>query len=1006
MKKFAKRILIPVVVSSITFFAFEERRPTLFVIGDSTVKNGKDKGDGGLWGWGHFLGDRFDTTKIAIRNDALGGRSSRTFITEGHWDEVLALLQPGDFVIMQFGHNDGGALDDTARARGSIKGTGEETKDIYNPIMKKPETVHSFGWYMRKYVGDCKAKGVTAIICSPIPRNNWIDGKCERGEQSYGKWAEETATTTGAFFVDLNNIIADRYDQLGQEKVKEFFPGDHTHTNEAGAILNANAVVTGLKKLPNDPLKAFLLPAATSPPPAASTQSVNTSPQQSDVLQSMRLANGYFMDKWPDPGKDIMTNVPRPSNIWTRAIYYEGLMALYSIDPQPKYYDYAADWGTKHQWNLRYGPTGRNADDQCCGQTYIDLYKLEQRPERIAAIKTCMDNMLPGDKCEDWNWIDAIQMAMPVFTGLGVLYKDTSYFKRMYDFYHYTKAVHGGHGLYNPADHLWWRDKDFAPPYKEPNGQDCYWSRGNGWVLAALVRVLSILPQKDPHRSEYLQDYLDMIRALVAVQRPDGFWNVSLHDPTHFGGKELTGTALFTYGIAWGIRQGYLDKQQFLPAITRAWEAMTTDALHANGFLGYVQGTGKEPKGGQPVTYDEVPDFEDFGLGCFLLAGSEVYQLSPPTAANLDEAKVPASREPDLLRTSDGRLLTSTKDWETLQRPHFYRLFEENVYGRMPERTTKAIWQITSIDSTALAGTAICKELVISFPTPVSDTAASLHVMIWIPRNIGKPVPVFVGYNFGGNATVGGSSQWPLATIIGRGFGVATAWYGDIEPDRPDGWQTGIRTRLSAALQIEPNEWSAIGAWAWGLDRLADYLVSDRSVDPKKLIVIGHSRLGKTALWAGAGDPRFAIVVSNESGEGGAALSKRDYGETIGIINYKFPYWFSPMYKRYGHNTEMLPLDQHMLLSLIAPRPLYVASAEGDQWSDPQGEFLSARLADAVYGLYREKGIGTDSMPGLSHPTGDFIRYHIRPGKHDITLYDWQQYMDFADWHFKTGSHR
>ncbi|HEY4334464.1 MAG TPA: hypothetical protein VGM89_01165, partial [Puia sp.] len=264
---------------------------------------------------------------------------------------------------------------------------------------------------------------------------------------------------------------------------------------------------------------------------------------------------------------------------------------------------------------------------------------------------------------------------------------------------------------------------------------------------------------------------------------------------------------------------------------------------------------------------------------------------------------------------------------------------------------------------------------------------------------------VFVGYSFGGNSTVEGSSQWPLKDILSRGYGVVTAWYWDIEPDRPDGWQTGIRTKLSSILQIEPYEWSAIGAWAWGLERIADYLQTDRSVDAKKMIVIGHSRLGKTALWAGASDPRFAIVVSNESGEGGAALSKRDYGETIAIINNNFPYWFVPAYKRFGDSPDSMLFDQHFLLALIAPRPLYVASAMGDQWSDPKGEFLSVCHIDPVYRLYKRKGLVMDSMPPLGHPVGDyFVRYHIRPGKHDITSYDWRQYMDFADRQF--GVHR
>ncbi|WP_460686547.1 glycoside hydrolase family 88/105 protein [Niabella aquatica] len=350
-------------------------------------------------------------------------------------------------------------------------------------------------------------------------------------------------------------------------------------------------------------------------------------PSKKNILSVMRLTNQYFMNKWPDTGKPIVTNRERPSNIWTRGVYYEGLMALYSIDPQKRYYDYAVDWGEKHKWGLRNGITTKNADDQCCGQTYIDLYLIDKKEERIKDIKACMDNVIASDKDDDWSWIDAIQMAMPVFTKLGNLYNDTKYFDKMYAMYAYTKNKHGNKGLYNPEDHLWWRDADFDPPYKEPNGEDCYWSRGNGWVIAALVRVLDELPASDPHYAEYLQDFKDMCAALVKIQQPDGLWTVSLHDPNHYGGKEITGTALFTYGFAWGVRKGILDKKIYMPVLTKAWKAMVKDAVHKNGFLGYVQGTGKEPKDGQPVTYTSMPDFEDYGLGCFLLAGTEVYKL-------------------------------------------------------------------------------------------------------------------------------------------------------------------------------------------------------------------------------------------------------------------------------------------------------------------------------------------------------------------------------------------
>lgn len=353
-------------------------------------------------------------------------------------------------------------------------------------------------------------------------------------------------------------------------------------------------------------------------------------PSSKKIIKTAALANKYFMDKWPDPAKPIY--VPSrsrtwPSNIWTRAVYYEGLMALYNVDKKKSYYNYALDWANKHKWNLRDGSRTRNGDNQACGQTYIDLYLIDKKPGKIDSIKASIDKMMASDKIDDWHWVDAIQMAMPVFTQLGVLYKDTSYFHRMYEMYAYTKYKHGDKGLFNAAEGLWWRDKDFDPPYKEPNGEDCYWSRGNGWVVAALVRVLDILPKSDPHYAEYMADYKLMMEALVPIQRTDGYWNVSLHDSTNFGGKEITGTSLFIYGMAWGLNEGLLDKKKYLPVVTKAWNAMANEAVHKNGFLGYVQGTGKEPKESQPVTYDREPDFEDFGLGCFLLAASEVSKI-------------------------------------------------------------------------------------------------------------------------------------------------------------------------------------------------------------------------------------------------------------------------------------------------------------------------------------------------------------------------------------------
>ncbi len=253
-------IITAVLFSSFIIFKKDERKPTFFIIGDSTVKNGKGDGGGNMWGWGDLIAPFFDTSKIKIENDALGGTSSRTFLTKGLWDKVLNKIQKGDYVIMQFGHNDSSPLDDTARARGTIKGVGDSAKEIYNPITKQQEVVHTYGWYLSKFVSDAKTKGATAIICSPIPRNDWKDGKVIRySGTGYGLWAKQTAESTGAFFIDLNSLTADAYDAMGPEKVKPFFPNEHTHTNKDGALLNARVVSNEIKNLKQCRLKKYLL---------------------------------------------------------------------------------------------------------------------------------------------------------------------------------------------------------------------------------------------------------------------------------------------------------------------------------------------------------------------------------------------------------------------------------------------------------------------------------------------------------------------------------------------------------------------------------------------------------------------------------------------------------------------------------------------------------------------------------------------------------------------------
>lgn len=398
---------------------------------------------------------------------------------------------------------------------------------------------------------------------------------------------------------------------------------------------------------------------------------------------------------------------------------------------------------------------------------------------------------------------------------------------------------------------------------------------------------------------------------------------------------------------------------------------------------------------------------------------------------NYDETKVGAYQLPDPLLKKKGKRIKTDRKWEKKQRPAILATFAEHVYGRFPGVSQNMHYKVVSVDNQALGGRATRKQISIFFSNAADS--AGMDVLLYLPNNASGPVPVFIGLNYYGNhsthadtgiiisrkwmrkndeykivnnrATEGSrgaqASRWPVEEIISRGYGVATAYYGDLEPDHEEGWKTGIRSSLQNDLNIKPEEWGAIGAWAWGLSRMMDYLETDKEVDATKVAITGHSRLGKAALWAAANDRRFAMVISNNSGEGGTALARRNYGETVERINTAFPYWFHSKYKEYNKKVDQLPVDQHMLLALMAPRPLYVASAEEDQWADPKGEFLSAKGAEPVYALYQKRGLGVEQMPPIEQPVGEYIRYHIRTGKHNITLYDWQQYLDFADKHFR-----
>ena len=420
--------------------------------------------------------------------------------------------------------------------------------------------------------------------------------------------------------------------------------------------------------------------------------------------------------------------------------------------------------------------------------------------------------------------------------------------------------------------------------------------------------------------------------------------------------------------------------------------------------------------------------------GCLILFTPSVPAEQAQERAISEEKEVPPYALPDLLVTSRGKKVTTAEDWMRLRRPEILDLFSSHVYGRVPRGNVRTEFIPGRSDPAALCGKAVRKEIFVR--STIGSLENLMTLLIYLPAISKGPVPVFLGLNFEGNHTIcsdpgisvtrswvpnnvqacvldhsatplsrgAAAPSWPVERIIERGYGLATIYYGDIDPDFDDGFKNGIQPLFYAKGQTEPaaDEWGSIAAWAWGLSRAMDYLQTDPRVDAKKVIVLGHSRLGKTALWAGATDSRFAIVISNNSGCGGAALSRRIFGETVGMINDRFPHWFCRNFRQYNRHEQALPLDQHMLLALIAPRPVYVASAEQDSWADPKGEYLSSYHAGAVYRLFGKAALDSESMPPVNQPLiHQDVGYHIRAGAHALSRYDWERYMDFADWHFR-----
>jgi len=404
---------------------------------------------------------------------------------------------------------------------------------------------------------------------------------------------------------------------------------------------------------------------------------------------------------------------------------------------------------------------------------------------------------------------------------------------------------------------------------------------------------------------------------------------------------------------------------------------------------------------------------------------------------NYDEANVRTYTVPDPLLGKDGRRVTDSESWLAMRRGEVLKDFRDLMYGHTPELPMRLQTRVIATREDAVEGLATRSIVELRFFD--DPEAPRIQLMVYLPNDAQKPIPVFLGLSFYGNASIEddpsiplpqgwmrpsrssavvnnrateamrgmSASRWPLRLALERGYGVATFYAGDVEPDHLEGWRDGIRgyaMKRDGRTERTPDEWGALGAWAWGLSRALDYLETSPAVDARRVAVFGHSRFGKAALWAGAQDERFALVISNNSGEGGASLARRNFGENIAYSIAHASWRYNERFPEFIDREEELPFDQHMLLALIAPRPAYIASATEDLLSDPQGEFLTAMHAEPVYRLFGLRGVDRTTWPAPDTPVGETIGYHLRTGEHDVTDYDWEQYLRFADRHLAAAA--